>query len=178
MPRETGSHRQNDVFHVCSRCTGTLSCCLGPRPPITPKRRKIIEAYLKKNGIMVADAFAEADYVFPRENRGGYCVFYDVETARCLIHSVKPETCVAGPITFDINRQSGRVEWYIKKEKICQLAGIVFKDKRLLSQRLRIAKRELLGLIDELRPEELEAILRKEEPDTLKIDEDTRWKAC
>lgn len=127
---------------------------------------------------MVADAFAEADYVFPRENRGGYCVFYDVETARCLIHSVKPETCVAGPITFDINRQSGRVEWYIKKEKICQLAGIVFKDKRLLSQRLRIAKRELLGLIDELRPEELEAILRKEEPDTLKIDEDTRWKAC
>ena len=105
-------------------------------------------------------------------------MFYDVETARCLIHSVKPETCVAGPITFDINRQSGRVEWYIKKEKICQLAGIVFKDKRLLSQRLRIAKRELLGLIDELRPEELEAILRKEEPDTLKIDEDTRWKAC
>jgi hypothetical protein len=133
----------------------------------------MIEAYLKKNGITIPDAFAEADYLFPRENPGGYCVFCNVETAKCLIHPVKPETCVAGPITFDINRQSGKVEWYIKKEKICPLAGIVFADKRLLSNRLSIAKKELLTLIDALRPEELEAILKKEEPDTFKINEDT-----
>jgi hypothetical protein len=173
MPRGTGSNRQNDFFNVCSLCTGTMSCCFGPRPPITPKRRKMIEAYLKKNRIMIADAFAEADYVFPRENPLGYCVFYDVATAKCLVHPVKPETCVAGPITFDVNKQLGKVEWYIKKEKICQLAGIVFKDKRLLNERLEIAKRELLALIEELRPQELEAILKKEEPDTLKIEEDT-----
>jgi hypothetical protein len=133
----------------------------------------MIEAYLKKNGIAIDNAFAETDYVFPRENPEGYCVFYDVATAKCLVHPVKPETCVAGPITFDVNMQSGKVEWYIKKEKICHLAGIVFKDKRLLNMRLEIAKRELLPLIEELRPEELQAILKKEEPDTFKIEEDT-----
>jgi hypothetical protein len=172
MPRGARSSRQNDFFNVCSHCIDRI-CCFGTRPPITPKRRKIIEAYLKKNGIATADAFAEADYVFPRENPDGYCVFYNVETAKCLIHPVKPETCVAGPITFDINKQSGSVEWYIKKERICPLAGIVFNDKRMLSLRLEIAKRELLTLIDALSPKELEAILKKEEPDTFPIDETT-----
>ena len=172
MPRGTGSTRQNDFFGVCSHCTVASSCCWGTRPPITRRRRKTIEAYLKKNGIAVADGFVEADYVFPRENPEGRCVFFNIETAKCLIHPVKPETCVAGPITFDINKQSGSVEWYIKKESICPLAGIVFKDKQMLGLRLKIAKRELLTLIDALSPKELEAILKKDEPDTFKIDED------
>lgn len=173
MPNRKEGSKQNDFFKVCGHCTGSSSCCFGPRPPITPDRRRMIEDYLKKNEISVADAFAEAEYVFSRENAKGYCVFYDDETAKCLIHPVKPETCVAGPITFDIDKQSGKVEWYIKTEKICPLAGIVFRDKLLLSEHSEIAKSEILKLIDGLRREELEAILKKEEPNTFKIGEDT-----
>jgi Fe-S-cluster containining protein len=173
MPQADASDRQNSFFETCSRCKNESSCCFGPRPPIIPKRKRIIEVYLKNERIPIADPFARTEYVFPRENAEGYCVFYDVKTTKCLIHPVKPETCVAGPITFDINKQSGRVEWYIKMEKICPLAGIVYKDKQLLKKHLESAKTEIFHLIDGLNHEELTAILKKEEPETFKIGEDS-----
>jgi Fe-S-cluster containining protein len=172
VPHKNESSRQNNFFEVCSQCKNGLSCCFGTRPPITPERRKIIEAYLKKEQILIADAFAETEYVFPREKPDGYCVFCDVKAGKCLIHPVKPETCVAGPITFDINRKSGKIEYYIKMEKICQLAAVVYKDMELLQKHLESAKKEIVRLVDGLSHEELEAILKKDEPETFKIDED------
>jgi Fe-S-cluster containining protein len=171
VPRKGESNRQNNFFEVCSRCRPTSSCCLGARPPITGERRKIIEAYLKKEKTLIANPFAKTDYVFPRENHGGYCVFCEVNTGKCLIHPVKPETCVAGPITFDINRKTGKVEYYIKMEKICQLAGIVYRNKELLQKHLESAKKEITKLVGWLSPGVLEAILKREEPETFKIDE-------
>jgi Fe-S-cluster containining protein len=172
MRRGVEHDRQRDFFEVCGHCTHETSCCYGTRPPITSERRRIIEAYLEKEKISIADAFVRTDYVFPRENAKGYCVFFNGETSRCLIHPVKPETCVAGPITFDINKQTGKVEWFIKMERICQLAGIVFNDKQLLQKHLESAKIEITGLLDGLGPEELEAILMKDEPETFKIGVD------
>jgi hypothetical protein len=85
---------------------------------------------------------------------------------------VKPETCVAGPITFDINIDKGRIEWFIKMEKICPLAGLVYRDKKLLSKHLENAKREILQLVDQMPTQELQAVLTKDEPETFKIAED------
>jgi len=89
-----------------------------------------------------------------------------------LIHPVKPETCVAGPITFDINAKTGRIEYFVKMESICQLAGIVYRDKELLQEHLESATKEILRLVEELDSKALRAILRKDEPETFKIDED------
>lgn len=132
----------------------------------------MIEAYLKREKIPVTDAFARTEYVFPRENPEGYCAFYNAKTAKCLVHPVKPETCVAGPITFDINKQSSNVEWYIKMERICPLAGIIYGNRQMLQKHLASAKKEIFRLVNGLDPEELEAILKKEEPETFKIGED------
>jgi len=85
---------------------------------------------------------------------------------------MKPETCVAGPITFDINLRTKKIEWYLKMEKICPLAGVVYKDKESLTKHLESAKREILTLVRELDPEALKAILKIEEPETFKIGED------
>ncbi len=172
MPRTSGRARQRNFFEICNGCRDGSSCCFGPKPPITRERRKTIETYLEKEKIPVADVFARTEYVFPRENAEGYCVFYNVQTATCLIHPVKPETCVAGPITFDVDKRFGKVEWFIKVEKICPLAGIMFKDKRLLQKHLESAKKEIIKLINGLDSEELEAILKKDEPETIKIGED------
>lgn len=173
MHLKSESARQSNFFDICNGCRGHLSCCFRPKPPITRERKRMIEAYLEKEKVPVANAFARAEYAFPRENAEGYCGFYAEETATCLVHPVKPETCAAGPITFDINKQSGKVEWYIKMERICPLAGIMYKDKRLLQKHLESAKKEIFKLIKQLDPMELEAILKKEEPDTIKIGEDT-----
>lgn len=113
-----------------------------------------------------------ADYTFPREDVDGYCIFYDKNSRKCTIHPVKPETCVAGPVTFDVNKKTRKIEWYLKMEKICPLAGAMFKNKRVLEKHLESAKKEIFRLVHELSPKALKIILKRDEPETFKIDED------
>ncbi len=166
------SRRQSNFFDVCSECNTGYSCCNDTTPPVTAERRKIIEAYLKENEISVANPFQRTEYVFPRLTADGYCVFHDRKTKKCLVHPVKPETCVAGPITFDINAETGKIEWFIKMDRICQLAGAVYQNKHLVQKHLASAKREVVRLVAQLTVEELKAILKKDEPETFKIEED------
>jgi len=157
-------------FHICGKCK--INCCRDAKPPISLRRRQLIEAYLKRKAFSVENLFVQTSYVFPKEDAEGYCVFYDQKTRKCEIHPVKPETCVAGPITFDIDSRKRRIEWYLKFEEACPLAGILHKNEEMLKRRLKLAKRGILRLIHELDPEALRAILKIEEPETLKIDED------
>jgi len=166
------SGRQSDFFDTCSECKTAYSCCNDTTPPITSRRRKIIEAYLKEVNIVLAEPFAKTEYTFPRLKANMYCVFHDQKTRRCMVHPVKPETCVAGPITFDINITTGRIEWYVKMDKICQLAGIVCADKKLLEKHLKSARMEILRLVRELDSGDLRAILKKSEPETFMIAEE------
>jgi Fe-S-cluster containining protein len=162
--------RQKNYFDICGRCR--IACCQDARPPITLRREKIIEEYLKNCGINIKDPFVHGQYAFPKEDRDGYCIFYDKETRKCIVHPVKPETCVAGPVTFDINPETGKIEWYLKTENICPLAGVIFKDKEMLKKHFEIAREEILRLVRELSSEALKTILSREEPETFKIGEE------
>jgi Fe-S-cluster containining protein len=176
MSSTTESKRQTDFFDTCSRCKTGWSCCHETTPPITDKRRKIIAAYLRANKIDVENPFVEAEYVFPRLAPDGYCVFHDKKTRKCLIHPVKPETCVAGPITFDVRLETSKIEWFIKMDTICPLAGHVYADKMLLKKHLESAKKEISTLMEQLDSEALRAILKKKEPETFKMGEDCAGK--
>jgi len=169
---KSGDKRQSNFFNVCVECKTAYSCCNDTTPPVTQRRRKIVETYLKKNGILVSNPFERTEYTFPRLSNDGYCVFHDKKTKKCVVHPVKPETCVAGPITFDVNINTGKIEWFIKMDKICPLAGAVCEDRPLLQRHLESAKKEVLRLVAQLPAEELRAILKKDEPETLKIGED------
>ncbi len=165
------SERQSNFFNVCSSCKGR--CCINARPPLTLRRKQIIEAYLQEQKIPIKNPFVQASYIFPKEDKtGGYCVFYDKNTGKCQVHPIKPETCVAGPITFDINVKTKKIEWYLKTEKICLLAGELYKNKDALRKHLESAKKEILKLVRELDSGTLKTILKIEEPETFKIDED------
>ena len=170
IPLSVQNKRESSFFDVCSQCGG--DCCRNARPPLTLKRKQIIAAYLKKQKIPIDSPFVQASYVFPKDGAEGYCIFYDKKTKKCLIHSIKPETCVAGPITFDINIKNRKIEWHLKMEKICRLAGVLYKNEAVLEKHLASAKREILQLVNELGSEALKAILKIEEPETFKIDED------
>jgi len=163
--------RQANFFDFCRNCP--TSCCYGARPPITSKRKAIITDYLKATALPIENAFEEKNmYTFPRETEDNQCVFLDKNTKKCRIHTVKPETCVAGPITFDINLKTGDIEWFLKTEKICSLAGALYRNKVELQSHLESARRELLRLVHDLDAEALHAILKIEEPDTFKIGEE------
>jgi hypothetical protein len=121
----------------------------------------------------VENVFEEKNfYQFPREVEGNKCCFLDSETKKCLVHQVKPETCVAGPITFNIDSKRDKIEWFLKTEKICPLAGALFNNSIEFHKHFASAKRELLTLVHDLDTEALQAILKIEEPDTFKIGED------
>jgi hypothetical protein len=160
----------HNFFEICKECK--MDCCHGVKPPITSERRKIIEGYLKSQAFSVENPFVQKVYTFPREDAEGYCIFYDRQTKQCLVHSVKPETCVAGPITFYLNMKTRKIEWYLKMGRICRLAGKLWEDERALKEHLKLAKREILRLVRELDLEALKALLKIEEPETFKIEED------
>jgi len=163
--------RQANFFNICGNCL--VNCCVRARPPVTSKRKTIIKNYLKATGLAIENAFKEKNvYTFPRETEGNQCIFLDKNTKKCQIHPVKPETCVAGPITFDINLKTGKIEWFLKTEKICPLVGVLYRNKSMLQSHLELARKELLKLVNDLDAEALRAILKIEEPETFKIGED------
>jgi hypothetical protein len=156
-------------FDVCSECK--MMCCQGANPPLSAKRKKIIIAYLKKECTYSAVVFDDEAYSHPKADSQEYCVLYNRDTGKCRVHSVKPETCVAGPITFDINLQAGKVEWFLKKGSICAFAQKLYADDTKFHEHFEAVKPEIIRLICELDAEALRAILKIPEPETFKVGE-------
>ncbi|MCJ7763290.1 YkgJ family cysteine cluster protein [Candidatus Bathyarchaeota archaeon] len=156
-------------FDVCSQCK--LICCQDANPPLTLNRKKILREYVKEQKVPVQTLFAGEEYSHPAADANGICVFYNKETRNCRVHPVKPETCRAGPVTFDINLKTRKVEFYLKKNEICALAQTLYENKEPFREHLEVAKAEILRLICELDAEALKTILKIPEPQTFKIDE-------
>jgi uncharacterized protein len=157
------------AFDVCSSCS--LVCCKDANPPLTTNRKDVISEFLKQQGISISHPFVNEEYSHPAVDREGFCQFYNKETRKCMVHSVKPETCRAGPVTFDINFKTRKLEFYLKKGSICAFARVLYKNKSSLEKHLVIAKEEILQLIQMLDVTSLQAVLRIPEPQTFKIDE-------
>jgi uncharacterized protein len=156
-------------YDVCSVCK--VTCCQDANPPLSAKRKQIIREYMDLQKISITGVFVDGEYSHPSSDSTGICVFYNKDTKRCLIHTVKPETCMAGPITFDINLKTGKVEFYLKKSCICTFAAVLYQNKVSLKLHLEAAKAEITRLIVEIAPEDLKAILTIPEPETFKVDE-------
>lgn len=157
-------------FDMCNSCEH--SCCQDAKPPLTRERMTIIANYLISHGGASDNVFAHSSYSFPSVVSDEFCAFYDKTTKLCKVHLVKPETCRAGPITFDVNRATKKLEWFLKTREICSFAGELWENPSKLAEHLGIAKEQITKLICKLDTEALETILSREEPQTLKIGED------
>jgi len=157
-------------FDACSRCK--TSCCQDAKPPLSEKRKKIIKEFLEQQKVPIEKPFSKQHYSYPAVDELVFCRLFNKSTGKCLVHPVKTETCRAGPVTFDINFSTKKVEWFLKKTEICAFAAELYRDKAALKSHFEKAKKELVQLILELDSEELRAILKIEEPYTFKIGED------
>jgi uncharacterized protein len=162
--------RKTCSFDVCCECT--RSCCQDAKPPLTEDRIRIIKDSLRNRGRLSGQLFVSSDYSFPAVDSAGFCVFYEKGSKKCLIHGVKPETCRSGPVTFDINRRTRKVEWFLKKGELCLFAGKLFEAPEQFEGHLKVAKAEITRLICKLDSAALGAILKIDEPQTFKIGED------
>ena len=157
-------------FDVCGECKA--SCCQDAKPPLTNERKKIIRDYLKNHGISIKQPFAKAGYSHPAVDAAGFCVFYNKATKKCLVHQVKPETCKAGPITFDVNCNTEKLEWFLKTGEICIFAPKLYQNRERFVEHFKVARAEILRLICKLDTEALQTVLKVEEPQTFKLSEE------
>ncbi|MCS7118828.1 MAG: YkgJ family cysteine cluster protein [Archaeoglobaceae archaeon] len=149
-----------DFVEICSECGG--KCCRDANPPISRRRLEI----LLKNGVKV-DKIAFEKYMHPKTKEDGFCIFLD--NGKCSIHEIKPETCVAGPFTFDL--KGDVLEIFLKKEDICPLVTYLKRDKRAYKEQFKRAVASIVQLILDLDKESLEEILKIEEVETVKVAE-------
>lgn len=160
-------------FEICEKCKGL--CCKDANPPLTVKRQKIIQEYIEKNNLNIKKPFIKEKYSRPVTDQNGFCVFLDKKTMFCMIHPVKPETCRSGPVTFDINFLTGKLEFYLKKGAICEFAAVlysnIYSNQSSFKEHFKVASLEITALVQGLPAEELKAILKIEEPDTFKFYE-------
>jgi hypothetical protein len=157
-------------FEVCSQCKNI--CCQDAKPPLSEKRKKILQEYIIEQKITIAEPFAKNDYSYPAVDEETYCRLFNRKTGKCIVHPVKPETCVSGPITFDINTKTKKVEWFLKTSELCTYAGVLYKNKTVFKEHFEVARKQITGLIKHLSADELRAIVKIDEPQTFKIGED------
>lgn len=140
---------------ICAACGAR--CCHGAHPPLSPGRISL----LLEEGIP-ACAFESPGYTRMRSGDDGICIM--CSGGRCRIHAVKPETCTAGPFTFDVTDHTLRI--FIKKETICPLVCFLKGDRAAYDTQYRMAVESLTTLVRSLPAPELDVINMIPEPET------------
>ena len=132
-------------------------------PPLTDERIRI----LTENDIS-NDYIEFVGYKRLKVRTDNMCVMFK-ENGLCAIHGIKPETCVAGPFTFDV--KEGIIEIYLKKETICPLVTVLKQDRKTYEEQYKMAIDQIIRVVAYLPEEELDSVCRIEEPDTEKVED-------
>lgn len=152
----------NALSRACDECQLHGGCCLEARPPLTSERIAILLA----NGVS-QDEIDYYRYKRLKLQPDGFCVMF--RNGKCNIHSIKPETCVAGPFTFDM--KGSILEIYLKKETICPMVRLLKENKEIYDGLFDAAVEKIIELVRKLPSDELAEILKIEEPETELVTE-------
>lgn len=142
---------------ACGECLLGGGCCFEARPPLTQERINTLLAH----GVS-PDQVEFAGYKRLRLKQDGFCVLF--ENGKCSIHSIKPETCVAGPFTFDM--RGSILQIFLKKESICPMVRLLKENREVYDGLFEVSAERIVDLVKALPGPELEEILKIEEPET------------
>ena len=145
------------LSQACNDCHLAGGCCFEARPPLSQKRIDI----LMEKGVS-PDAVEFAGYKRLRLRQDGFCVLF--RDGKCSIHEFKPETCVAGPFTFDIN--GDMLQIFLKRENICPMVRFLRANRKAYDALFETSVEKIMDLVRAIPPEEMAEILRIEEPET------------
>jgi hypothetical protein len=145
------------LSRACSCCDLDGGCCMGARPPLTQGRINILMA----NGVSPEDIEFQG-YKRLRLKSDGFCVLF--QDGKCAVHSVKPETCVAGPFTFDV--KGSILQIFLKKPSICPMVEFLKENEEAYQSLFDLSVSRIVDLVSDLSPEELAEVLKIEEPET------------
>lgn len=142
---------------ACSSCHLGGGCCFDARPPLSQKRIDI----LTKNGVD-PECVEFAGYRRLCVKEDGFCVLF--QDGRCSVHSVKPETCIAGPFTFDM--RGAILQVFLKRETICPMVRVLKENSEAYEGLFETAVEKIIDLVYAMPPAELAEVLKIDEPET------------
>ena len=145
------------LSRACNECHLDGGCCFEARPPLSQDRIDI----LLENGVS-PDAIEFVGYKRLCLKPDGFCVLF--QDGRCSIHYVKPETCVAGPFTFDM--KGSLLQIFLKKESICPMVRFLKADRKAYDELFDVSLKKILDLVKAVPALEMAEILKIEEPET------------
>lgn len=148
------------IEEICMKCGG--HCCDGACPPISEDRYN----YLINNGVS-PDHFEFDGYRRLKVKKNNECVLY--HDGKCSIHAIKPETCRAGPFTFNVI--DDKIEIFLKFESICPIVRILKEVPEAYNQQYSRAIEHISNLVSCLPENDLEVICQIDEPLTEKVAE-------
>jgi uncharacterized protein len=149
---------------ICMRCDG--HCCHDAHPPISSSCYE----RLTKAGVP-QEMFESEGYTRLKTKKNRECIL--LVNGKCSIHSCKPETCRAGPFTFDV--RDDVIEIFLKYESICPMVRLLKDVPEAYEQQYNTAAKSIAHLVRNLSDAELAAVCLVDEPDTEKIAEIPRW---
>lgn len=142
---------------ACGECHLAGGCCFEARPPLSQERIDILTA----NGVDL-NAVEFNGYKRLKLRQDGFCILF--RDGKCSIHSFKPETCVAGPFTFDI--VDNKLQIFLKQETICPMVRFLKADRKAYDSLFEVSVQKIMDLMAAIPPEEMAEILKIEEPET------------
>ncbi len=160
-----------DLSNACGKCALGGGCCFEAKPPLSQERIDILLA----NGVS-PDVVELAGYKRLRLKQDGFCALF--QDGKCSIHSFKPETCVAGPFTFDM--KGSILQIFLKRESICPMVGFLKANHKAYDELFEVSVEKVVDLVRAVPSEELKEILKIEEPETDLVAEIRikDWKPC
>ena len=145
------------LSRACDECHLAGGCCFEARPPLSQKRIEI----LMENGVS-PDAVEFVGYKRLRLGQDGFCVLF--RDGKCSIHEIKPETCVAGPFTFDIN--GDMLQIFLKRESICPMVRFLKANRKAYDALFETSVEKIMDLVRAIPPAEMVEVLKIDEPET------------
>ena len=141
---------------VCMACGG--HCCNEAHPPISRERYSTLRAA----GIPEAAFEHKEGYFRLRARKDNTCTL--MVDHKCTCHAVKPETCRAGPFTFDV--EGNRIRIFLKDASICPIVPLLREEPAAYQAQYDRAVENITRLVAGLSDAEIEAINRIDEPET------------
>ncbi len=145
------------LSRACDDCHLAGGCCFEARPPLSQKRIDM----LMENGVS-ADAIEFVGYKRLCLRQDGFCVLF--RDGKCSIHDIKPETCVAGPFTFDI--EGDMLQIFLKRESICPMVRFLRANRKAYDALFETSVEKIMDLIRSVPEEEMAQILQIDESET------------
>jgi uncharacterized protein len=145
------------ISQACSGCYLYGGCCFEAKPPLSQERIDI----LLKNGV-AEDAIEFVGYRRLRLKQDGFCVLF--QNGKCSIHCIKPETCVAGPFTFDI--KDNVLQIFLKRDNICPMVRFLKANRKAYDGLFETSVENIMHLVNSVPAAEMAEILKIEEPET------------